>query len=106
MADAGRLLRERRLARGLSQRQLALRAGTRQSTISRIENGHETPTVERLDQLLVALGERLQLTAVPLDPERPEADVVSDRSRSMQSRLQDGFALSAFASQLAGKARR
>ena len=37
--DAGALLRERRRAHGLSQRELALRAGTQQATISRIENG-------------------------------------------------------------------
>lgn len=68
--DAGALLRERRRAHGLSQRELAIRAGTRQATISRIENGREIPTVQRLDQLLIALGERLELQAVPFDTER------------------------------------
>lgn len=104
--EAGELLRERRLAHGLSQRDLALRAGTRQATISRIENGHEVPTVGRLDQLLIALGERLELRAVILDPERSIADVNADRSRGMSARLEDGFALAAFSSQLAGAARR
>jgi transcriptional regulator with XRE-family HTH domain len=70
--DAGALLRGRR-AHGLSQHELAIRAGTRQATISRIENGHEIPTVQRLDQLLTALGERLELRAVPLDAERDAA---------------------------------
>jgi transcriptional regulator with XRE-family HTH domain len=37
--DAGALLRERRRAHGLSQHELAIRAGTRQATISRIEDG-------------------------------------------------------------------
>lgn len=104
--DAGALLRQRRLAHGVSQRELALRAGTRQATISRIENGHEIPTVDRLDQLLTALGERLELRAVALDPERPVTDVRADRSKDMASRLEDGFALAAFASRLAGTARR
>lgn len=104
--DAGALLRQRRLAHGVSQRDLALRAGTRQATISRIENGHEVPTVDRLDQLLTALGERLALRAVPLDPERPPAAVRADRSKDMSSRLEEGFALARFASQLAGTARR
>jgi transcriptional regulator with XRE-family HTH domain len=104
--DAGSLLRQRRRAHGLSQRELALRAGTRQATISRIENGHEAPTVQRLDQLLTALGERLELRAVPLDAERPADDVHADQARTMTARLEDGFALASFASQLAGTARR
>ncbi|MEX0835735.1 MAG: helix-turn-helix transcriptional regulator [Nitriliruptor sp.] len=104
--DAGTLLRRRRRAHGLSQRELALRAGTRQATISRIENGHEVPTVRRLDQLLTALGERLELSAVPLDPERAVDEVRADQARSMTARLEDGFSLASFASQLAGGARR
>lgn len=104
--DAGELVRRRRTAHGLSQRELAIRAGTRQSTISRIETGREVPTVDRLDGLLVAMGERLQLQTVPLDPERPPQDVAGDRARSMSARLEDGFALAAFASELAGSARR
>jgi transcriptional regulator with XRE-family HTH domain len=104
--DAGTLLRRRRRAHGLSQRELALRAGTRQATISRIENGHEVPTVQRLDQLLTALGERLELRTVPIDPERPTADVDADQAKSMTARLEDGFVLASFASQLAGSARR
>lgn len=104
--DAGELLRRRRTAHGLSQRELALRAGTRQSTISRIETGREVPTVDRLDGLLVAMGERLRLQAVPLAPERSSTDVAADRARSMSARLEDGFTLAAFASELSGSARR
>ena len=103
--DAGALLRERRRAHGLSQSELAIRAGTRQATISRIENGHEIPTVQRLEQLLTALGERLELRALPLDSERPTGDAQADRAKSMSARLEDGFALASFASQLAGSAR-
>lgn len=104
--DAGTLLRRRRLARGVSQHELALRAGTRQATISRIENGHENPTVERLAQLLIALGDRLELQAIPLDPERPARELRADRTKDMSSRLEDGFALASFAGHLAGQARR
>lgn len=103
---AGQLLRQRRLAHGVSQGQLAVRAGTRQSTISRIEHGREVPTVARLGQLLLVLGEELRLEVAPLDPRRPAVDVVADRRKAMGARLEDGFALAAFASQLAGAARR
>lgn len=99
--SASEFLRQRRLAHGLSQRQLAVRAGTRQSTISRIETGREVPTVDRLDQLLIAMGERLELSVVPLDPERPAADVTSDHAKGMGTRLEDGFALASFATDLA-----
>ncbi len=104
--ESGVLLRQRRIAHGVSQRQLALRAGTRQATISRIENGQEIPTTDRLDQLLTALGERLELRAVPLDPERPTQDRRADHAKGMASRLEDGFALASFASDLAGQAHR
>jgi transcriptional regulator with XRE-family HTH domain len=104
--EVGPLVRARRRAHGLSQRELAIRAGTRQATVSRIENGLEIPTVQRLDQLLTALGERLELRAVALDAERPTGDVRADRAMTMTARLEAGFTLASFASQLAGSARR
>ncbi len=50
----------------MSQRQLALRARTSQDAISRIERGAESPTLERLDHLLMVLGERLDVDTEPL----------------------------------------
>jgi transcriptional regulator with XRE-family HTH domain len=64
--NASALLREARKRNGISQRRLALRAGTSQDAISRIERGVESPTLERLDHLLMVLGERLELNATPL----------------------------------------
>lgn len=63
--DASVLLREARKRSGISQRRLALRAGTSQDAISRIERGVESPTLERLANLLLVLGERLELDSVP-----------------------------------------
>ncbi len=60
------MLREARKRNGISQRRLALRAGTSQDAISRIERGVESPTLERLSNLLMALGERLELQSVPI----------------------------------------
>jgi transcriptional regulator with XRE-family HTH domain len=59
--SAAVLLREARKRQGISQRRLALRAGTSQDAISRIERGVESPTLERLANLLTVLGERLEL---------------------------------------------
>lgn len=67
------LLRTARARHGISQRQLALRAGTSQDAISRIERGVESPTFERLTQLLMVLGERLELAAVPFPKARDVA---------------------------------
>lgn len=60
------LLREARARQGISQRRLALRARTSQDAISRIERGVESPTLERLTHLLMVLGERLEIDAVPM----------------------------------------
>lgn len=63
----GQLLRETRRRRGVSQRRLAIRAGTTQSAISRIENDQLSPTVETLRSLIHMLGEDLVLSASPRD---------------------------------------
>ncbi|HEX6780741.1 MAG TPA: helix-turn-helix domain-containing protein [Solirubrobacterales bacterium] len=57
----GRLLREARIRHGLSQERLAIRAGTTQSAISRIEQERGSPTVRTLAELLRLMGEDLVL---------------------------------------------
>ena len=52
---------------GVSQRELAERAGTAQAAISRIETGREQPTVDRLAQVLAALGWRMAIDLEPID---------------------------------------
>ncbi len=69
----GQLLKQVRLRRGVSQARLAIRAGTTQSAISRIERDHVSPSVETLRELLHVLGEDLVLSA-----ERRESGI--DRS--------------------------
>lgn len=59
----GRLLREARIRHGVSQERLAIRAGTTQSAISRIEKDRVSPTVQTLTGLLHLLGEELVLEA-------------------------------------------
>lgn len=50
------LLRKARLEAGLSQYQLADRMGTRHYQISRLENGHRRPSLNRVMQLAEAIG--------------------------------------------------
>ncbi len=57
----GQLLREARKRHGVTQAQLAIRAGTRQSAISRIESGRVSPTFETVRTLLDLLGEDLTI---------------------------------------------
>lgn len=59
----GQLLRDARRRNRVSQARLAIRAGTTQSAISRIEQDHVSPTVETLAGLLHVLGEDLALDA-------------------------------------------
>ncbi|HEV2859192.1 MAG TPA: helix-turn-helix domain-containing protein [Solirubrobacterales bacterium] len=63
----GRLLREARIRHGVSQKRLAIRAGTTQSAISRIEKDRVSPTVQTLGGLLHLLGEDLALAAEKRD---------------------------------------
>ena len=62
---AGQLIREARARSGLTQARLARRAGTRQSAISRLENDEVSPTIETLELLMTAMGERLVLSSSP-----------------------------------------
>jgi transcriptional regulator with XRE-family HTH domain len=64
--DPGAMVRDARQRHGLSQRRLAIRAGTSQDAISRIERGAESPTLVRLHGLLLVMGEELVLTTRPL----------------------------------------
>ena len=50
------LLREARRRAGLSQRDLAARAGIAQPAVARIESGAVVPRVDTLDRLLAACG--------------------------------------------------
>ena len=60
MSMAGRMLRDARRRAGLTQRQLAAKAGIPQETIARIERGRADPRVKTLDRLLEACGYGLE----------------------------------------------
>lgn len=58
------LLRDARARAGLTQRALAERAGTSQSTIAAYEAGRKDPTATTLLRVLLACGQRVELRAV------------------------------------------
>jgi transcriptional regulator with XRE-family HTH domain len=73
MASPATLVREMRLAVGLSQRAMARRAATSQPAIARYERGAATPSWETLERLAAAAGQRLRLEAEPVpDPDDVE----------------------------------
>jgi transcriptional regulator with XRE-family HTH domain len=63
----GKLLRDARHRKHVSQESLATRAGTTQSAISRIERDRVSPSIETLRELLYLLGEDLVLAAEQRD---------------------------------------
>lgn len=68
----GNVLESARALAGLSQRDLAHRAGTAQSVVARIELGEASPTLRTLNRLVAAAGFelRLELRAQPeLEPQ-------------------------------------
>ena len=62
--QAGAIIQEVRRRGGLTQAELARRAGTSQPVISAYEHGRRDPTVGTLRKLVEAGGERLQMGAV------------------------------------------
>ena len=73
--EPGELLRTVRRRRGLSQDELARRAGTSQPVISAYEHGRRDPTVGTLRRMIEAAGEQLLVTASAPEPDQPPADV-------------------------------
>jgi transcriptional regulator with XRE-family HTH domain len=74
--DPAVLIKTVRRRRGLTQADLARRAGTSQPVISAYERGHRDPTYSTLRKLVEAGGERLQLdAALPPADLPPPADV-------------------------------
>lgn len=63
MSSPGTLVRELRLAAGLSQRALAQRAGTSQPAVARYERGVATPSWETLQRLAAACGRQVTIGA-------------------------------------------
>ena len=71
---AGDLLRLARVKAGLTQTDLAVRAGVAQTLISAYENGHRQPTLPTLMRLLEAAGLELRMRLEPPDSQRQAVD--------------------------------
>jgi uncharacterized protein len=106
--DPGKLIRQTRERRGISQRTLALRAATDQAAISRIERGEVSPGMETIERLLAAMGERLRLDTEPLGGIHDPAHLRAALRRSPAERLELAISWNRLAGRLseAGRAAR
>lgn len=102
----GRLIADARARHGLSQTRLALRAGTRQSAISRLENDELSPSIETLDTLLRAMGERLSLSAEPVERRYDPLHRAAAAARPPAERLALAISWNRLAGRLAAAGRR
>lgn len=94
-------MRETRQRIGLTQRRLALRAGTSQDAISRIERGDEAPTMERFGQLMLAMGQRVALSVEPLETRVRTSELAAAAAMTPEERLREAASWNRLASRLA-----
>lgn len=104
----GRTVRQARRRHGLSQAALALRAGTDQAAVSRIERGEVSPSLETAERLLAAMGMRLASEPVPLESDYDPLHLGASLRRSPEERLRLAISWNRLAGRLAeegGRAR-
>ena len=97
----GELIKRLRSEHGLSQRELAHRAGTSQSAIARLESGDEDITWARLRSILSAMGDEPVLESKRLTSRYDPTDLMRDRGMSPEMRLANGIRFNNLASRLA-----
>jgi transcriptional regulator with XRE-family HTH domain len=89
------------MRKGVTQRALALRAGTSQSAIARIERGDEDVTWSRFRELMVSLGEEPLLDSRPLQSRYDAGDLQAQRAMGMRSALEGGLDFDELLSEMA-----
>ncbi len=99
------LVRSTRVRLGLSQRRLALRAGTTQAAVSRIERGIVSPTFATLRELMVAMGEEPVLSARRLPTDWDPAHMASTLARTPEERFELAISWNRMAMNLAAAGR-
>lgn len=97
----GELVRSTRERLQLSQRRLALRAGTTQAAVSRIERGEVSPTFATLRELMIAMGEEPVLSGRRLPTDWDPAHMASTLARTPQERFELALAWNRLAARLA-----
>jgi predicted transcriptional regulator len=94
------LIKRLRTQHGLSQRELAYRAGTSQSAVARIEAGDEDVTWTRLRSILTAMGDEPVLSSKRLTSRYDIHDLMRDRAMSPEARLANAINFNRFGSEI------
>jgi transcriptional regulator with XRE-family HTH domain len=89
------------LANGLSQKQLALRAGSTQAAISRLERDEISPTYDTLLRLLAVMGEEPEISVRRIPGDHDRARVTALRARSPEDRLTQAIGWNRLAGEVA-----
>lgn len=103
--DAAELVRRCRLDAGLTQQQLAVRAGTTKTAVSRLEAGHLSPSFETVGRLLLCMGYDLDVTATPMTPRTDPAQLDAVAGLTPTQRLDHALASQSALADLLGAAR-
>jgi len=90
------LVREARKRAGLTQAELAARAGTTQSAVARIESGGVSPSLEHLSKLVRAAGFDIDVRLVPYD-DHDLSMALRNRTLTPEQRLDNMLAFQRFA---------
>jgi transcriptional regulator with XRE-family HTH domain len=107
---AASILRDARTVAGLSQRELAVRAGTAQSVVGRIEAGTVSPTIETLTRLLAAADCELELRLQPSSRRDPMVEaykagvdqslLIENLRKTPRERIENLMAMQRFTAQV------
>lgn len=106
IVNPGELVRMTRESQGLSQERLAIRAGTKQSAISRLERGQVSPSFESLQLLMSAMGQTIELAAKPLSRDYDPLHRQANARRSPAERLKLAMSWNRLAGRLAQAGRK
>jgi transcriptional regulator with XRE-family HTH domain len=100
--SSGKLVRATRERHGLTQARLALRAGTSQNAVSRVERDEISSSMDTIQRLLAAMGERLELSVRRIDGDFDPDHLADAMAQTMSERLERSMAWNRFAGRLAG----
>jgi transcriptional regulator with XRE-family HTH domain len=106
MRSAGEIIAERRHAHGLTQAQLARRAGTSQAAISRLERDELSPTFDTFERVLAVMGETFEVQVRRPAPDYDRAHLADLLARSPAERLALAMSWNKLAGEVAAAGRR
>lgn len=94
------IVREARNRAGLTQRELAERAGTSQAAVARYERGRGLPSLDTLDRLVEACGFDLRIHLEPILPDSDNAGIELRLAMSVENRLRSNDDISRLVAEL------